>query len=240
MPDKTHRNVKAPKVAVRMLADFMAGSEREKRSIIRDCRYPPIGRIIQLKEARLIVTNFIRAGGPDIEGLLQKAQDIRERLSTDPFERDTFDHNADYISRFAAVWPLMALPHGERLPAKKIPPLDLHGVAIPYDIGFMLRRVTKTNKVKIGAAMVRYRKGKALKKENALFQSALILSALRKQGTEDGSEPDPELCLTIDAYTGASYSAPGDSVTRFANTKAACETIAERWPNIQPPPNAVF
>jgi hypothetical protein len=36
------------------------------------------------------------------------------------------------------------------------------------------------------------------------------------------------------------HEAPTDSVSRFKNMEAACASIAERWPNVAPPPNAVL
>jgi hypothetical protein len=34
--------------------------------------------------------------------------------------------------------------------------------------------------------------------------------------------------------------APGSAITMFANMKAACQTIAERWPNVPPPKGAIL
>ena len=46
--------------------------------------------------------------------------------------------------------------------------------------------------------------------------------------------------MTLDAFTGELYPAPGSSATMLANIKAACLTIAERWPNIKPPKGAII
>jgi hypothetical protein len=46
--------------------------------------------------------------------------------------------------------------------------------------------------------------------------------------------------LSLDAYAGKTHVAPGNAVYRFNEMKAACADIAERWPVIKPPRNAVL
>src|SRR5262249_1520449 len=131
-------------------------------------------------------------------------------------------------------------PEAEILATKKFVPLIAHDVRVPFAPNFVLRRKTKTNKVKIGAAMLRYEKRKALLPEAAAYQTSIILGILRGQPTDDGSEPDPALCIVVDAYKGIIYQAPGNATSRFHNVKAACNSIAERWPAIKPPPGAIL
>jgi hypothetical protein len=57
---------------------------------------------------------------------------------------------------------------------------------------------------------------------------------------EDGAEAERNLSLTLDAHSCDTHPAPSDSVRRFQNMEAACATIAQRWPNVAPPPNAVL
>lgn len=240
MQQKTHREIRNPQISARHLADFMAASEVAKRSIVRNCKYQPIVRVIQHDEAKLSVAKFIRDGNPDTNGLLADAARLRERLADSDFDRDVLDHNADYIDRFAAVASSFSLPVAERMAPGKTHPLALHGVKITTEIHFRLRRVTKTNKVRIGVGALRYAKGKPLAREVADWHSAFLFGYLEKVGVEDGADPERQLCLVVDAYTGTHYSAPGDAVRRFLNMAAACHSIAERWPNVTPPEGAVI
>jgi len=238
---KTHREVKVPQISVRQLADYMAASERGKRAIVRNCKYQPLARLIQHEEARKTVSDFLRSGSKDAAVLHSAAQKLRDRLASDPFERDVFDHNADYIDQFAMSFHGVSFPPGaEVLPAKKLVPLVLYDVRVPLHASLLLRRITKTNKVRTGAVMLRYAKGKPLDKSVALYQSAIMLGVLKASKAEDSSEPEGALCLTLDAYAGTLYSAPTDAVTRFQNAKAALETISEQWPGIKPPKGAIL
>lgn len=236
---RTHREVRRPQISARHLADYMAASETVKRSIVRGCKYQPIARVIQHDEAKVAVSRFIRTG--DAEALREEARQLRDRLTDSDFERDLYDHNADYIERFMSVADGLELPGGaEILAPGRAAPLELNGVRITVDIQFRLRRITRTNKVRVGAGMLRYAKGKALSPEVGAWQSAFLFGYLNAIGAEPGSDPERRLCVTIDAYTGAVYDAPGDSARRFANMDAACASIAERWDNIAPPANAVL
>ena len=43
---KTHNVLKSPKISLRYLADYMAASEKARRTIIRGCKYQPIARVV--------------------------------------------------------------------------------------------------------------------------------------------------------------------------------------------------
>ena len=240
MPDPTHQYVEHPKLGVRYLADYMAASKRGERRILQLSKYRPIAKIIQHTEAQSTVSKFIRNGALGVGWLLETAAALRARLADDDFDRHLFDSNADYITRFAAVEHEIGWPKAELLPAGKPSHITLNGVKITVGLHWRLRRTTKTNKVKEGAAMLRYAKGKALAIEAAAYQSAFLLGYLEDTSVDQTIEPEGKLCLTVDVYTGVCHPAPTNSVSRYQNMKAACASIAEQWPNIKPPPDAVL
>lgn len=244
MPGATHREVKKPQISARDLADYMAAGTREraKRRIIRDCKYRAIGRIIQHDEAKITISNFFLLENQDVGQLLDKAEWVRGKLADSDFEADLNAHNADYIKRFANVFGEIDLPDATLEPPGKTAPLTLSGVKVTIDMCFRTKRKTRTNKIKIGAAMLRYAKGKALDPASGEWQSAYLFGYLDCIKPEDQAEPEHKLCLTIDAYSGCLHQAPTNSMpsSRFHEMEAACATIAERWPNIEPPDGAVF
>lgn len=239
MAQQTHQLVNAPKISVPQLADYMAASEQVRRSIVRDCKYRRIARIVQHKEARAVISNHLRNGGETSE-LIAKATQIETKLSDDDFGKSLNEYNADYIRQFAKVCEKLALPDAEIYPANGSSSFVVDGVKVTYTPLLLLSRLTKTNKLKIGAIMLRYARGKPLANEAALNQSAAIFGFTKKVEEEQAAEADKTLCLTIDAYSGIAHEAPGKAVYMFNQMKAACATIAERWPNIAPPPKAVF
>jgi hypothetical protein len=161
-------------------------------------------------------------------------------MADTPFERDVLDNNADYIQAFADACTSMIMPDAERVAFEGAFRVDVSGVEVNPDIRFMMSRLTKTNKVHIGFATLRYAKGKPLADEVAAWQSSLLYGCAISVSDMDEREPEKKLCVTIDALSGVAHQAPGDALTRFRNMEAACQSIAERWDSVEAPPNATF
>jgi hypothetical protein len=238
---KTHREVKSPQISARYLADYMSASETAKRTIIRGCKYQPIAKIVQHNKAKAAISQFISSGAGEIIALTERAEQLRNMMADDEFDRLVLDHNADYLDRFATSQSTVIIPAAERLAAGKHGPITLSNVKVSAEIHFRLRRVVaKTNQVRVGAGMLRYAKNRPLNSEAAAWQSAFLLGYLGMTGSDPSESPEAKLCITVDAFSGVGYPAPGNSASRFKNMEAACESIAERWDNIQPPTGAVL
>lgn len=241
MTDKTHREVKQPEISVRYLADYMAASERKRRTIIEGCKYRPIARLHQHKEAPIAIAHALRHGTATPEGLKERAGMIRAKIATDDFDAFTNETNADYVEAFSKVVAGLELPEAEILPGNSFPDFDIRGTKVTFAPNLMLRRlIKKTNKVRRGALMLRYAKGSPLSPTVGGYQSAAAFGLLGMVKDEETGEPDKTLCLTLCALAGKPYAAPTNSVSIFHNMRAACETIAERWPNIKPPKGAIL
>lgn len=240
MEKKTHRLVKEPSINVRYLADFMAASEQRRRGILQNSKYRSTARMIQHIDAKLVVTNFILSGGLNPDGLLERADQIENKLSTDQFEADVNKHNASYIRRFYKSLTDGTLP--SYLIQQGGAPIDIpiEGVRVRFDPPIRLTRMTKTNKAKCGAMMLRYQKDKPLAENVAEHQSAIMLGLLKIIHDKDVEEPEGKMCLTLDAQVGVCHPAPGNAIYLFNEAKAACASIAERWAAIKSPKNAIF
>ncbi|MCA1527358.1 hypothetical protein [Bradyrhizobium yuanmingense] len=239
-PEKTHVVVPEAEITVRYLADYMAASERRRRSIIEGCKYRPLARLLQHKEAQITISSAIQSGTADPKALETKADYIRNKLATDDFDALTNEANADYLERFSEVVASIKLPNAEILPGKKFPAVKVHGVKVKLKPHLLLARIDKKNVQRTGAFMLRYAKGKPLDPNVGGYQSAAVFGLLKNHLKEEGAEADRSICVTLDAFSGELYPAPGNSVTIFENMKAACQTISERWPNIPPPKGAII
>jgi hypothetical protein len=238
---KTHTEVKQPQISIPRLADYMAASEQGQRSIAQSCKYRSIARVTQHNEAKAVVSNHILNGATGAGGLKERAEQIRNKIADDDFEEDLNEHNADYIDQFAKVVETVEIPAGaERLAAPKFTPLMLGGMKVSFVPQLVLRRLTKTNKIKSGALMLRYAKNKILVADVANFQSAAIYGYWRTLNAAKDGEAERALCITLDAYTGKCHTAPTNAIYLFNEMKAACATLAERWPAIKPPKNAIL
>jgi hypothetical protein len=237
---KTHQEVPNPEITVRYLADFMGASERRRRSIVEGCKYRPIARLVQHKEATIAISSALHQGTADPQALKEKADFIRNKLADDEFDALTNEANADYVLKFSEVVASIKLPSAEIEPGKVFLPFKVNGVKVRFSPHLLLSRKDKSNKLRRGAFMLRYAKGKALPPLVGDHQSAAAFGIFTNYVPEEGVTPDKSICVTLDAFTGKLYPAPGPSVSMFANMKAACQTIAEWWPNIPPPKNSIL
>lgn len=238
---KTHTEVKEPQISIPRLADYMAASEQGQRSIAQSCKYRSIARVTQHNEAKAVVSNHILSGAPGAGGLKERAEQIRNKIADDDFEEDLNEHNADYVDQFAEIVENIVIPAAaERLVPPKFAPLMLGGTKVSFVPQLVLRRLTKTNKVKAGALMLRYAKNKPLPENIAQLQSAAIYGYWRTLNATKNGEAERALCITLDAVTGQCHMAPSNAVYLFNEMKAACASLAERWPAIKPPKNAIL
>ena len=63
---------------------------------------------------------------------------------------------------------------------------------------------------------------------------------LRADPVNDGVDAEKKLCVVVDVYSGVVRQAPTNAVYLYNEMDAACASIAERWPAIQPPAGAVL
>lgn len=239
MADPTHTERKACELRVRELADYMAASQQRRRTVLREVKFRPIARTLQHKEARTFLSNWLREGHGDTAALERQAERLRARMTTSDFEASQNNLSADYIQAFTAAFPAMGIPPCEMQPATK-GTLTLEGTKIVFNPDLLVTRTTKLNTRKLGAVFLRYAKGKELDQEAALFQSAFAFGYLGQAPFEENAKPELKLCMTIDGLSGRRNEAPTNAVYRFNEMTAACADIAERWPSIKPPPNAVL
>lgn len=235
----THREVRQPTITLRYLAEYMAASERKRNSILRDAKYQAVARVVQHDEAKAAVARFIFTGREHAEFLSEEAARLRGRLFETEFEETSNALNADYLDRFVAVQGAIQWPRAEFLAPGRQQSVDVAGVRVSLDLRFRLRRMmARSNRVRHGGGVLRYAKGKPLDRDVAEWSSAFLCAALPPPSDDPHSIAEEQLCLTVDAWSGVAYAAPGNSATRFQNMRAACEAIAQRWPHIAPPPGA--
>lgn len=238
---KTHRLVEKPKMSARFLADYMAASDQARRTILRGCKYRAIARIVQHDDAKLAITKYLLGSVFDPSLLDAEAEYVRSKIYDSDFERDCNEINADYIDRFAKIVENLELPkNAQWISGKNFPDQEINGLKVSFAPNLLVSRPGKKNLTKVGAMMLRYKKGSNLSEEVACFQSSIIHGMMSAYGVEPEQEVDLKICFTMDAHSGVLHCAPTNAISRFNNVKAACATIAEVWDNIRAPTGAVL
>lgn len=239
---KTHDLREKPGMSANRLADYMAASEQARRSILRACKFRPRARLIQHQDAKESISSWLSSGDSDVAALEARSEMLRNGLQGSDFDNDVAEHNADYIDRFIEMMPSLPTKAQEIGKAGKMPALDLGGFALSFTPDLILRRINRRNVPKLGVGFFRYAKGKPISSEACCWQGAISMGYLTtklKQGLGD-VDPEGDLCVTIDMWSGQSHAAPSNANYRFNEVRAACAGIVERWGQIAPPENAIY
>lgn len=242
MGDKTHSLRENAGMSASRLADYMAASEQARRSILRACKYRPIARVVQHQAAKESIADSLSSGEFDGDALKAKMEILRNGLHGSDFDNEVAEHNADYIERFLETSPSLPSQAKEVIVAGKMLPLDIDAFSLSFRPDMILRRTNNRNVAKMGAVFLRYGKNKPISDEVGCWQSSITFGYLEtklKQGLHD-TDPEKQLCVTLDVWSGKCHPAPGNATYRFNEVRAACAGIVERWGQIQPPENAVL
>lgn len=240
--DKTHSLREKPGMSASKLADYMAASEQARRSILKGCKYRPIARVVQHQVAKESIADSLSSAEFDAGALEVRVEILRNGLHGSDFDNEVAEHNADYIERFLEMKPELPKRVKEVIKAGKMPPLDLDGFALSFAPDLILKRTNQRNVPKVGVAFLRYGKNKPISDEVGCWQGAISFGYLDTKLKQGASETDPEkeLCVTLDVWSGKCHPAPGNAIYRFNEVRAACVGIVERWGQIPPPDGAVF
>ncbi len=240
MPDPTHREVKAPEVTCRELASYSSGSERNRRNVVEGAKYKPIMRVRQHRDAHRILTKSLSGNKSTKGDFISDIERLAAKICDDEHEVKERDINVGYLRHVLSMYDDIKLPAELVTSAEKWAPIISDSTKVKMGPHLVLRATGRDNVPIIGALTFRYAKGKTINDEEAKYQAALTLGYLRKVPIDDVAEPKEKLCLVMDCHTGRLHQAPSDSLTRFKNMMAACESIADMWPKIKPPIGSVI
>ncbi len=240
MSEPTHREVKSPEVTCRELADYNAGSERNRRSVVEGAKYKPIMRLRQHKDAHRVLVKCLGGGKSPKSEFTSEIERLAAKICDNEHELKERDINVGYLRHVLTFYDEIKVPADVINAAHKWAPITSKRTKVKIGPHLVLRGVGRGNVPIVGALTFRYAKGKALNEEEAKYQAALTLGYLRDNPIDDEAEPKDKLCLVLDCHTGQLHQAPSDSVTRYKNMMAACDSIADMWPNIKPPAGAVI
>lgn len=220
------------------LAEYMAASDVAKRTVIQKCKFRPLARLVQHKEARASIGHWMRQGAGDSDALTAEAARIRRKIADTDFEAEVNEHNAGYVEAFRDICDQLAIPACDMEALAGKVSINMNGLDVRYAPDLILKNTNRNNVAKIGAMFLLYSKGKSASTEEALYLSALSYGYLEDAPINNGCESDKALCISVCAYSGTVHPAPGNSKRRFSNMMAAGATISDLWPAIPAPKNA--
>ena len=233
----------SPRLSLRRLAEFMAASPVRQRSLIRDTKYRSVEPEISYGEGFALIGDMLADGDLATQTLREAAEDFHDRMDVRGIrERIAYDLIGGMFDWLADERPDLQLPDAERYDDGRTwgrgGAWEVEGVTLDPDVHLRLAQARRGYRA-VGAVTLRYSKSGPLDPVIAQWQASGLHGYLSDTLEGEALRPDPDLCIALDLRTGIAHPAPGRARTLMSQMRAACATIAERWPNIAPPKGAV-
>ena len=157
----------------RELADYVTGSERNRRNVVQGAKYKPIMRLRQHKDAQRIITKCFSGGKSDSGDLASEIDRLSRKICDRDHEAKERDINVGYLSHVLSLYDDIKLPFNGMEPAAKLPSIVAHDTTVKFAPQMIVRSSGKGNVSFIGSVSLRYAKGKALDEAEAKSEAKL-------------------------------------------------------------------
>jgi len=237
--EKTHSVTRKPRIALNQLAEYMIASDVTRQRILTTCRFRPIARIVQYNDGRSMVAFHIASGSASINDLQIKLDKLARKPVSSGFEAQQLELNCALIAKYIALSNVIELPGTKILkPPLASEKLKYNGVEISVEPDLIVMD-KKDGQALVGAAKIRYSKGKPVDAEAAEYVGVGLFdfaeSCLGNYGLAA-----KKLCFSLDLHSGQSIACPSSTTRKLNNMKAACAGIAAQWERIKPPNGAAL
>ncbi len=227
----THRYNPQPRLSANQTADYLYATPTNRRSILRDAKFPPTMIVIRYEDARpAMVERFADEG--DLDGWIEKIH-RKAAVSTTEYQKLNCQLCIDALESFqASIRNLDAGKLRFRRPRRHFSKLMIEGVHISVAIDLV---VEGGDGKSVGGAIFVF--SKAEKDERKFKAIALLIHELLKPHVKAPARVDPTLCMAIDVFNARIYRGKTQQKMLYNTVEASCEEIATRWPAIKPPAN---
>jgi len=216
------------------MAEYMAGSELKKNSVLVAARHRPTVRVRSYGKARKFLAAELIGNSQDPARIHERARRFRESTSDDDFERQEDRMNADMLERYATVYPRIQIPGASFVaPPQKNWVWDISGLKISIAPHFVILDTNRAGEEISGAGVFEYSKGKPYNPETARWFSTLL--CLYAENVPLRGEPAYRLSGCLDVQTGQFHPAPERRTRLLQLMEAAALAIAQRWSAIPRP-----
>jgi hypothetical protein len=242
-----------PDLSANQLAEYLNASFVRQESILRSAKYQSrdsSAHRVRYKESREAISRSLASNRRDasiiqdkityLQGIIDESS--RGRRATDFIISDSrlsieaLRAFLGGVNRFNFDGFTFTL--GNRRP----PRLVLEAVEISVRPDVVITAVNRNQDQLVGGLLSYFSKDadredrQAVRQEMGLTAATLIHEYASQHLTAQG-EPTKRLCLSLDVFGRNVHVAPTSSVRRMENIRAACRSIASRWPSITPPDN---
>ncbi len=216
------------KISINQLADFSIATEAGKRRIISQQLDPDPFRIQWYRTAKASVRKSIMDKG-DLAPILDSIQTLRNKTSKSKRDETNRNVSIEALERFV----LMKLPKllkqiDYEIIKSKVKSTSIDGVNVIVAPEVIIRG-TIDGKRSLGAVKIHISKNKPFSLNQSEHVASTIFKYLSDEIAEDGDFVIPELCISLDIFSGRVVTASGDHDSRIQEVIEVCKEIKKYW-----------
>jgi hypothetical protein len=231
-----------PRISANKLAEYVVADPSRQKTILKDAKFAKKVVIVGYKGARGCVPYAFSENSLNIDVLVERAKKIEaenDAPGISDWQRSDNANSAAALKHLAVIAPELSWGKAKMLYIK-LGGLEIAGVKVSIQpelvFGFEHRNIAK-----VGAVILNTAKGddKALDRGNGAhrvgdYLSSLVFQVLLAKASKFGA-PLNSKCYAVDVFREKVYTAPMSYRKLNKNLEAACEMIASRWKDINPP-----
>lgn len=214
----------SPEISINPLAEYVGASERRKRTIVRQQKYPSDFIVARYRTARAAFSNYFK-GGYDQSVLIRAIERLQGKIPTSDWSRNDTANSIEALRRFLSLKiPFKSLKC--RFSKPDIKAYNINGVAIIVSPDLMLEWEIEGQKF-VGAIKFFIKKKKMTLQQGRL--SASLLADFMKRINSKETIISKQHCICVDVMEQRIFSAPTDIREEMGLVSDACNEISMLW-----------
>jgi hypothetical protein len=216
---KTH-----PEISINPLAEYVGASERRKRAILRQQKYPSDFIVARYRTARAAFSNYFK-DGYDQNVLIRAIERLQGKKPTSDWSRNDTVNSIEALRRFLSIEiPFKSLKC--RFSKPDIKAYNINGVSVIVSPDLMLEWEVEGQKY-VGAIKF-YIKKKDLTLQQGRLSASLIADFMRRTNSEE-TTVSKRHCVCVDVMNQRIFAAPGNIIEDMNSISDACYEINTLW-----------
>lgn len=214
-----------PEISINPLVEYIGASERRRRSIIKQQKYPSDFITARYRTARAAFAKYFQ-NGFDTQVLISAIERLQSKTQTSDWTRNDTRNSIRALRNFLELqFPFKNLKCRFGKPATKA--YLINGVAVKVAPDLLLE--WELNGQRFMGAIKFYIKQKALTYEQGHINTSLLADFLRNTVTTKGVLISKQHCLCIDVMGQRIFSAPANIKDDMSLISDACDEIRRAW-----------
>ncbi len=214
----------SPEISINPLAEYVGASERRKRAILRQQKYPSDFIVARYRTARAAFSNYFK-DGYDQNILIRAIERLQGKKPTSDWSRNDTVNSIEALRRFLSIEiPFKSLKC--RFSKPDIKEYNINGVSVIVAPDLLLEWEVEGQKY-VGAIKF-YIKKKDLTLQQGRLSASLLADFMRRTNSEE-TTVSKRHCVCVDVMNQRIFAAPGNIIEDMNSISDACYEINTLW-----------